>query len=40
LRGLKADQLRIEQGQARLHGDGADLLVEALAGNELNVTLR
>ena len=40
LRGLKADQLRIEQGQARLHGDGADLLVEALAGNELSVTLR
>ena len=40
LQGLRAEQVRIENGAARLHDDGTQLLVEAEAGLQLQLSLR
>ena len=40
LQDLRAEQVRIENGAARLHHDGTQLLVEALAGSQLQLSLR
>jgi hypothetical protein len=40
LRGIKAEQVLIEQGSARLQDDGEHVLVEALAGSQLQLAVR